>query len=484
MGGGFIGPRGYAAVTDRNNIASGSSHGLAETFGPLLSGYNLIQVTRVSSQQKTISKEVSLAGVGLFSGEPATLTFAPASANAGITFVRQQDDRTATIPASVFNLMRRPRRTCLKNGTLHVETVEHCMAALSGMGIDNAIVRLSGGTAGEIPGGDGSSKPFVDAIEDAGIVEQDAALEPLVIQKPIQVSSGDATLAALPGPSDRLEIIYDFEAAPPVGRQTIRFQLGDDDFVHQLAPARTFVFEREVDELRNRGFGKHLTPRDLLVIGDTGPVQNTFRFPDECARHKILDLLGDLYLIGRQIRGRLVAHKSGHELNHLLARKLLEQQETSSRESLLSRDAAIDIRRIQRILPHRYPMLLVDRVLELQGDSRAVGIKNVTFNDIFFQGHYPGTPIMPGVLIVEAMAQLGGILLSQKLEHTGKLAVLLSMDKVKMRHPVVPGDQLLLEAVTVRVKSRTGHVRCKAFVSDKLAAEADIKFMLVDAEPV
>src|SRR5262249_263444 len=160
------------------------------------------------------------------------------------------------------------------------------------------------------------------------------------------------------------------------------------------------------------------------------------------------------------------------------------QDSTTRLESLTRRDAAIDIRRIQRILPHRYPMLLVDRVVEIVGDQKAVGIKNVTFNDIFFQGHYPGTPIMPGVLIVEALAQLGGILLSQKLEHTGKLAVLLSMDKVKMRQPVVPGDQLILEAVAVRVKSRTGKVRCKAFVQDKLAAEADIKFMLVDAEPV
>jgi UDP-3-O-[3-hydroxymyristoyl] N-acetylglucosamine deacetylase/3-hydroxyacyl-[acyl-carrier-protein] dehydratase len=171
-------------------------------------------------------------------------------------------------------------------------------------------------------------------------------------------------------------------------------------------------------------------------------------------------------------------------LNHQLARRLLEQREVNSREALLSREAAMDTRSIQRILPHRYPMLLVDRVLEIVGDTKAIGIKNVTFNDIFFQGHYPGTPIMPGVLIVEAMAQLGGILLSQKLEHTGKLAVLLSMDKVKMRQPVVPGDQLILEAVAVRVKSRTGHVRCKAFVQDKLAAEADIMFMLVDAEPV
>jgi beta-hydroxyacyl-ACP dehydratase FabZ len=160
------------------------------------------------------------------------------------------------------------------------------------------------------------------------------------------------------------------------------------------------------------------------------------------------------------------------------------------REAALKRDAFLDIRKIQRILPHRYPMLLVDRVIDVETDPltgdprRAIGVKNVTFNDIFFQGHFPSTPLMPGVLIVEALAQLGGILLSQKLEHTGKLAVLLSMDKVKIRAPAVPGDQLVLEAVAVRVKSRTGHIRCRAYVLDKLAAEADIKFMLVDAEPL
>lgn len=448
----------------------------------------------MSHQQRTISREISLDGPGLFSGEPATLTFAPAEKDQGITFVREQDSHVTTIAASIQNVIKRPRRTCLRNGTLHVETVEHCLAALSGLGINNAVVKLSGGMSGEIPGGDGSSKIFVDAISEAGITEQDAPVLPLIIRKPVQVTMGDATLAALPGPTDCLEIIYDFEAAAPLGRQTISFHLhngngngngkaASDDFATQLAPARTFVFEHEAAELRSRGLGRHLSPRDLLVISPSGPIDNSFRFPDECARHKVLDLIGDLYLIGRPIYGRLVAHKSGHALNHLMARKLLQQHRSETLQSMVSREAALDIRRIQRILPHRYPMLLVDRVVELEGDQRAVGIKNVTFNDVFFQGHYPGTPIMPGVLIVEALAQLGGILLSQKLEHTGKLAVLLSMDKVKMRHPVVPGDQLILEAVAVRVKSRTGHVRCKAYVQDKMAAEADIKFMLVDAEP-
>ena len=438
----------------------------------------------IANRQQTISGEITLDGVGLFCGERVSVTLAPAEPNTGITFVREQGDHIARIPALVQNVLKRPRRTCLKNGTLHVETIEHCMAALAGTGVHNAIVRITGGVVGEMPSGDGSSQPYVNAINKVGVVEQDAPLAPIIIRQPVQVSHGDATLAALPGPTDHLEIIYDFEAPEPIGRQVFAFHLGPDDFVRQIAPARTFVFKHEADELRARGLGRHLTPKDLLVIAPDGPIENPFRFADECVRHKILDLIGDLYLAGRPVYGRIVAHKSGHEMNHHLVRRLLEQRATVDRESLLTRDAALDIRRIQRILPHRYPMLLVDRVLEIQGDQRAVGIKNVTYNDLFFQGHYPGTPIMPGVLIVEALAQLGGILLSTRLEHTGKVAMMLSMDKVKMRHPVVPGDQLLLEAVTVRVKSRTGHVRCKAFVGDKLAAEADIKFMLVDAEPL
>lgn len=435
-------------------------------------------------KQRTIAREATVSGPGLFTGEPATVTFSPSPADSGITFVREHEGKVATIPATIDNLLERPRHSCLRNGTLRVETVEHVLAALAGLGIDNAVVKVTGGPTGEIPGMDGSSEPFVKALTQAEPTEQAADKKPLIIKRPIQLTHDDSTIAALPGPTDRLEVIYNFEGPEPLGRQTISFHLGDDDFVNNLAPARSFIFESEVQAIQARGIGKHLTAKDFLVIGPTGPVDNAYRFPDECARHKLLDLIGDLYLVGRPVRGRIVAHKSGHALNHLLAKRLLEQEEHTTRELAFTREAALDIRRIQRILPHRYPMLLVDRVLEIDGDTRAIGVKNVTFNDIFFQGHYPGTPIMPGVLIVEALAQLGGLLLSQKLEHTGKLAVLLSMDKVKMRHPVTPGDQLILEAVTVRVKSRTGHVRCKAFVQDKLACEADIKFMLVDAEPV
>ena len=194
--------------------------------------------------------------------------------------------------------------------------------------------------------------------------------------------------------------------------------------------------------------------------------------------------VGDIMLLGRRLRGRLVAYRSGHSCNHLLVKNLLQSVEKQKRRRQTDLDAVLDIRKIQKVLPHRYPLLLVDRVVEIDGDRRAVGIKNVTMNEPFFQGHFPGIPIMPGVLIVEALAQMSGLLFAQRLEHTGQLAVLLSMDKVKMRRAVVPGDQLILEVETVRVKSRTGDCRCRALVGNQVAAEAQIRFMLVDADPV
>jgi len=199
-------------------------------------------------------------------------------------------------------------------------------------------------------------------------------------------------------------------------------------------------------------------------------------------RHKIVDLIGDLMLVGRPVIGRIVAYKSGHALNQQLVRKLYEMAQQQDRIEKFGTDAVLDIRRIQKILPHRYPFLLVDKIVDVEGDTKIRGVKNVTFNEHFFQGHFPGTPIMPGVLIVEAMAQVSGLLFAQRLEHTGKLAVLLSMDNVKLRKAVVPGDQLILIAETVRLRRRTAHCKCHAMVGDAVAAEAEIKFMLVDDE--
>jgi UDP-3-O-[3-hydroxymyristoyl] N-acetylglucosamine deacetylase/3-hydroxyacyl-[acyl-carrier-protein] dehydratase len=251
-----------------------------------------------------------------------------------------------------------------------------------------------------------------------------------------------------------------------------------------MAPARTFLLEPEAREFQARGLGAHITPADLLVIDADGPIKNAYRFPNECVRHKIVDLIGDLMLVGRPVVGRVVAYKSGHALNQQLVRKLYEAVQQQERMDRFGTDAILDIRRIQKILPHRYPFLLVDKIIEVEGDTWIKGVKNVTFNEQFFQGHFPSTPIMPGVLIVEAMAQVSGLLFAQRLEHTGKLAMLLSMDNVKLRKPVVPGDQLILTAETVRLRRRTAHCRCQAMVGDIVAAEAEIKFILVDDEKV
>ena len=228
---------------------------------------------------------------------------------------------------------------------------------------------------------------------------------------------------------------------------------------------------------------RHLSPKDVLVIDEDGtPIDNAYRFDDEPVRHKILDVIGDLALVGCPVQCNVLAIRSGHALNRRLAAKLREQVKAVDLARTVATGEVMDIRAIQKVMPHRYPMLLVDRVVEMHGNQRAVGVKNVTINEPFFSGHYPNTPIMPGVLIVEAMAQLGGLLLSQTLEHTGKVAVLLSLDKVKLRKAVTPGDQLVLEAETIRATARSAAVQCRAWVAGKLAAEAQIRFMMVDSE--
>ncbi len=435
-------------------------------------------------QQRTIRREVEFEGRGLFTGEPVTMRVRPGDPQSGIWFVRTDESPPIRIAARVENVSKRARRTSLRNGTVAVETVEHCLSACAGLELDNLQIELN---AHEVPALDGSSLPFVQALRAAGVIEQDAARAPCVIDDVYRLADGDSELIALPPlhpDSETLELSYDLDygAPGPIGWQSYRLTLTPESFEANIAPARTFVTEDEATELRAAGLGVHLSYEDILVIGKDGPIENRFRFPDECVRHKILDLIGDLALLGRPLVGRVYARKSGHALNHELVRTLLECFEAKQRASFCVQQPVLDIHRVQRILPHRYPFLMIDRIIEIEGSQRVVGLKNVTINEAFFQGHYPGDPIMPGVLVIEAMAQIGGVLLSQELEHKGKVAVLLSLDKVKFRRAVRPGDQLILEAEAIRVRSSTGHVKGRARVAGELVAEAEIKFILTDAE--
>ena len=433
-------------------------------------------------RQHTIAGPVTVRGKGLLLGEDATVTIKPAPVNSGVVFVRTDLNPPVQLPALVTNVAERARRTTLKVGAATVETVEHCMSAFAGLRIDNVIVEINGP---ELPCGDGSAAPFVDPILSVGVVEQSATRRVFKVTEPIIVEDEGAMLAAFPTDDDEFKLVFDLDYgsnSSRIKRQTQSFEFRNGNYVHELARARTYSLREEAQALWERGMCRHLSPKDVLVIGDEGPIDNAYRFDNEPVRHKIVDLLGDLYLIGGEVHGRFVAHRSGHSLNRKMCLKILEQTEIRRRRDLAARGRELDIRAIQRIMPHRYPMLLVDRVIEVDGDRKAVGIKNVTINEPFFEGHYPGTPIMPGVLLVEAMAQLGGLLMSQKLEHTGKIAVLLSLDKVKLRRPVTPGDQVILEAEAVQAKARTGTLKCRAYVGSKLAAEAQIRFMMVDAE--
>ncbi len=439
--------------------------------------------------QRTLARVVSFDGIGLHTGVACHVEFRPASLGTGIRFVRLDLPGHPEIPVAPRFARAdtdHMRRTILKNGNAEVHTVEHILAAAAGLGIDNLIIALN---AQEPPEpADGSAGPYVRLFQEAGIVEQPAPRRYFRVTEPIRYEEDGVILVGLPHEGLRVTFTIEYSNAWR-GTQHATYDIDPEIFIREIAPARTFVLERDVERLRARGMILGGTLQNAVVVQPTGILnQEPLRFEDEFVRHKILDFLGDLYLLGRPARGHFLSIKSGHATNVRFVQRLAASEEPGNllRTGAANGDSGpiqLDINAIQRIMPHRYPFLLVDRILSLEA-TRVEGIKNVTINEPFFAGHFPGHPIMPAVLIVEAMAQCGGVLLLNTVERPKeRLVYLTGVNNAKFRKPVRPGDQLRLELTLLRLKQRICKMEGKAYVDGDLVAEAELLSSIVERNP-
>jgi UDP-3-O-[3-hydroxymyristoyl] N-acetylglucosamine deacetylase/3-hydroxyacyl-[acyl-carrier-protein] dehydratase len=419
--------------------------------------------------RRTIERDASLTGVGLHTGAKTTATCRPAPAGRGIVFRRTDLAGTPEIPARLDEVADTERRTALGKGEHTIHTVEHLLAAVAALEIDDLIVDLDGP---EPPIADGSFAPYIDVLRRAGQLAQPG--EPVVyrVAAPFQVTEGDATYVVSPAKNLRLTTTIEW-SHPLIGRQVGSFDVTPETFAAELAPARTFGFASEVESLQARGLIRGASTENAVVLSDKSVLGTLLRWPDEFVRHKTGDIVGDLALLGGRIQAHVIATKPCHQGNIALARGI-------ARTSGRSGASLIDIGRIQDVLPHRYPFLLVDRIIEIEGKKRIVGIKNVTINEPFFQGHFPGHPIMPGVLIIEAMAQVGGMLVLGTEDISDKVVYFMSLDNVKFRRPVLPGDQLRCEVEMVQFRGKTARMKGVAFVDGQVVAEAEMMARVVD----
>jgi UDP-3-O-[3-hydroxymyristoyl] N-acetylglucosamine deacetylase/3-hydroxyacyl-[acyl-carrier-protein] dehydratase len=420
--------------------------------------------------RNTIAGQASIEGVGLHLGVPCRLTFVPAAIGTGVVFKRTDLPGTPTIRAHVDTAVLTDRQTQLGNDPVSVHTVEHVLAAVGALEIDDLVIELSGP---EPPIADGSAKPFLDVLQTAGIARHGGVVQYLELKEPVRFSDGKAEYEAYPAPDLELDVMIEFPHKL-IGTQHAKFQMSPERFATELAPARTFGFVHEVEALRARGLIKGASTKNAVVLDDTGVVETTLRWPDEFVRHKALDCVGDLTLAGARVRARIVARRPSHRGTVQLVRAM---RASISRGS----NVELGIEEIMKVLPHRYPFLLVDRIVELDAGKRVVGIKNVTINEPFFQGHFPGHPIMPGVLIIEAMAQVGGVLLLGAIENPqSKVVYFTSLNNVKWRRPVKPGDQLRFELTLLQVRGSVAKMQGIAKVDGETVAEAEMGAMVRD----
>jgi UDP-3-O-[3-hydroxymyristoyl] N-acetylglucosamine deacetylase/3-hydroxyacyl-[acyl-carrier-protein] dehydratase len=431
--------------------------------------------------QHTLASSASLSGSSLHTGEKVTLTVRPAPPGHGRKFRRLDLPEQPVIDASIALVKTVERSTTIGEGSIKVHTVEHILSALAGMGVDNALIEMD---ANEPPIGDGSAAPYVELIQQAGVVAQDVHRPVFELSEPIHVeTAGGSLMTLLPyngfrisctnvGPDGRFTQYYSTEITPEI-------------YAAEIAPARTFVFYEDVKPLLDKGLIKGGSLENAVVVkGDSLLSREPMRFEGEFVRHKILDIIGDLALFGRFIKGHIIAVKPGHgpnaELTRAVAKQFAKAMAMVPPAVTPKGGSVMDINDVMKLLPHRYPFLMVDRVVSFGGETQCTGVKSVTINEPFFQGHFPGQPIMPGVLQLEAMAQVGSILMLNKPGNAGRIGYFMSADAVKFRKPVVPGDTLFIEVELVQQKRNIAKAKGRCLVNQEVVSEAELMFGLVD----
>ncbi len=465
----------------------------------------------MNKHQRTIKTTAEFTGTGLHTGVPSTIRFNPAPPNHGVVFRVPGNGGTVDLPADIKHVIDVNRGTTIADGDAKVHTVEHVLSALAGLEIDNCLCELDNI---EPPVGDGSSKPFVDVLLNAEIENQSEPKQYFEPESLISYSERDrgVDIIVLPSEDFRVTFMVDYRN-PALGTQYTTLASLEEEYAKEFAPARTFCFLSEVEFLHKQGLIKGGTLDSAVVIcddgysqadadrlreaigypepfkiGETGILDNVpLRFYNEPVRHKVVDLIGDLSLVGRPIKAHIMAARAGHAANVAIAKKIradIDKQQLATKYKAPPSEGKgiqLDAQAIANIMPHRYPMLLIDRILSLEPGQHVTALKNVTFNEPFFRGHYPNHPVMPGVLIVEAMAQAGGLMLLNMIENPQEMVVyFMGIDHARFRKPVHPGDQLRFEVDMVTFRRGMCKIAGKAYVDNELVTEATMMAMLME----